>query len=82
MSLREKWQIRDPLTETLQNMNLTDFNKETERFNWTHENLRHLISFEQLRVLAARIKELLELYILPILLLLSFNAFLFSRRFL
>ena len=30
---REKWQIRGSLSEALQNKNLTDFIKETERFN-------------------------------------------------
>ena len=30
---REKWQIRGSLSEALQNKNLTDFVKETERFN-------------------------------------------------
>ena len=60
---REKWQIRGSLSEALQNKNLTDFVKKTERFNWTHENLRHLILFEQLKLLFSRKKKPLELYI-------------------
>ena len=41
----------------LQNKNLSDFIKETERCIWIHKNLRRLILFEQLRLLTARKKE-------------------------
>ena len=43
--------------KSLQNKNLSDFIKETERCNWIHKNLRRLILFEQLRLLTARKKE-------------------------
>ena len=39
---REKWHIRGSESEALQNKNLTDFIKETERFNWNNENLNIL----------------------------------------
>ena len=53
----EKWQIRGSLSEALQKKNLTDFIKETERFNGIHLNLRHLILLEQLKLLTAHSKQ-------------------------